>query len=179
MKATLMRAFLILATTALTTITSAAQTAVPELPPASTNIMTWARLSPPAFGCLVEKKFGYRDSSFNCSTKKYHSSGDPCTNPTAYYAGPAFPKNMIQKLNPMVTDIELSWEHGQLQQIIVLLKGNYPEPAVRRAFQLPATSVLPNNVTSVSVESVTPEVTSVSIVGFDHSGGGDVECPKK
>lgn len=149
-----------------------------DLAPASVNVLTWSRMSVSDFGCYMEKTFGYRDKRFNCALKGYKNQGDPCKNTDAYYEGPAFPKALLAKVHPLATDIDLSWEHGELQAIGITLKGEFTERETRQAFKLPASETTPGpeNVMSTDIQGRHTGSTIISIQGFDHMGAGDVEC---
>jgi hypothetical protein len=158
-----------------------------DLAPPSVDVMTWPRMSVGDFGCYMEKTLGYRDKRFNCALKGYKNQGDACTNPRAYYEGPAFPKALVAKVHPLATDVELDWERGELQQVTITLKGAFSEQDARKAFKLPVGSAydmeaahmhatLPENVEDTDVQFPGRELTAVIITGFDHMGAGDVDC---
>ena len=172
-----------------------------DLPPPIVNVSTWPQMSVSAFGCYLEKTFGYRDKRFNCSLKGYKNQGDPCKNTDAYYEGPTFPRNLATKVYPLATDIELSWEHGELQEVRIMLAGTLNEVEVRNAFKLPraaATALspaeretLPENIEDTDIQYPSDPIhrspatrpsdpsrgqTVVVLEGFDHIGAGDVDC---
>lgn len=171
------------------------------LPRPTVDVRAWPRMTSPTFGCYVETTFGYRDKSFNCALKKYRNTGDACKNTTAYYEGPAFPDRLAASVHPLATKVELDWEQGRLQMVTVTLKGTWNEADVRKAFGLPRAegSKLteaelrsePGNLMDTSVqysssaldESLAKRAsnpargtTAVMLYGFDHMGGGDVDC---
>jgi len=79
---------------------------------------------------------------------------------------------------PGVAEIRLSWEHGDLQSVVIVLRGGWSEPDARRRLGLPAAgTALPPNVQSIGVQRCGRDHTCVDLVGFDHMGAGDVECP--
>lgn len=150
-----------------------------SLQPASVNLMQWPRMDSPAFGCYMEKTFGHRDPRFHCGMKDYENKGDPCKNTDAYYEGPAFLSALASKVQAQIKDIDLSWEHGELQMVAVTLAGEYSDQDVRRAFKLPSPAVdkaPADNVMSVDIDHGNRGVTVVSLTGFDHQGAGDVDC---
>lgn len=150
-----------------------------SLQPASVDLMQWPRMDSPSFGCYMEKTFGHRDPRFNCSLKGYENKGDPCKNTDAYYEGPAFPGALASKVQPQVKDIDLSWEHGELQMVAITVTGEYSDQDVQRAFKLPSpvTDKAPaGNVMSVDIDHGNRGVTVISLTGFDHQGAGDVDC---
>ena len=147
------------------------------------NVLAWPRMAPDAFGCYLEKNLGLRDPRFNCALQGYQNQGDPCSNPEAYAEGPAFPAQLASRVHPLATAVDLSWEHGELQQVTLTLRGTLNQAQVRQAFDLPnagsaSTAKLPDNIMAADVESSSPTegLTSVTLLGFDHMGAGDVEC---
>lgn len=171
------------------------------VPKPTVDVRAWPRMTSPTFGCYVETTFGYRDKRFNCALKKYRNTGDACKNTTAYYEGPAFPDRLAASVHPLATKVELDWEQGRLQMVTVTLKGTWNEADVRKAFGLPRAegSKLteaelrsePGNLMDTSVqypssaldESLAKRAsnpargtTAVMLYGFDHMGGGDVDC---
>ena len=160
---------------------AAAQTPVKtsdaRLDAAAVNILPWARMSAPDFGCFMEKTLGYRDAKFNCALKNYKNHGGPCRNTKAYYEGPKFPQRLASRVHPLATYIGLDWEHGNLRQITVNLKGMFSEQEVRDAFKVPKEFTYRDNVMSVDVQNCSTGMTCLNITGFDHIGSGDVDCP--
>lgn len=163
------------------------QTFGADLPPASVDVLAWPRMSSSEFGCYMEKTLGHRDQRFNCALKGYENQGDPCTNTDAYEEGPIFPVSLAARIHPLAKDVQLSWEHGELQQVTIVLKGTLDEVEVRNAFKLPRAEAfklseaeqgaLPGNIMDSSVQGdPSTGLTSVMLTGFDHMGAGDVDC---
>lgn len=148
-----------------------------DLPPATLNILGWPRMSAAAFGCYMEKTLGHRDSQFNCGLKNV-KEGDPCVDTANYYAGPKFPKALANRIHPLASDVDLSFEHGKLQRVAVTLTGKFDEGAVRTAFGL-ADQGLPQSVTTASVQDCSLTSTCLLLIGFDHVGAGDVDCSRR
>ncbi|EMN5128184.1 MULTISPECIES: hypothetical protein [Burkholderia] len=171
------------------------------VPKPTVDVRAWPRMTSPTFGCYVETTFGYRDKRFNCALKKYRNTGDACKNTKAYYEGPAFPDRLAASVHPLATKVELDWEQGRLQMVTVTLKGTWNEADVRKAFGLPRAEgsklteaelrAEPGNLMDTSVQypsspldeslakrSSNPArgTTAVMLYGFDHMGGGDVDC---
>ncbi|MGF6110324.1 hypothetical protein [Pseudomonas frederiksbergensis] len=167
--------------------TCAHQALAADLPPASVDVLAWPRMSSSAFGCYMEKTLGHRDKRFNCALKGYENQGDPCTNAAAYEEGPDFPAHLAARVHPLATQVQMSWEHGELQQVTIVLKGTLDEVAVRNAFKLPRTEAyllseaeqgaLPENIMDARVQGDPSNgLTSLMLTGFDHMGAGDVDC---
>ncbi|VWM01519.1 hypothetical protein [Burkholderia lata] len=171
------------------------------LPKPTVDVRAWPRMTSPKFGCYVETTFGYRDKRFNCALKKYRNTGDACKNTTAYYEGPALPDRLAASVHPLATKVELDWEQGRLQMVTVTLKGTWNEADVRKAFGLPHAEgsklteaelrTEPGNLMDTSVQYPSAPLdqslakrpsnpargtTAVMLYGFDHMGGGDVDC---
>lgn len=108
-----------------------------SLPPPNVDISKWPQMSSKAFGCYLEKTFGYRDKRFHCGMKKYEPEGNVCTNAKGYYEGPEFPRRLAAKVHPLATDVQLDWESGGLQSVSVTLKGRWNEKELRKVFGLP------------------------------------------
>lgn len=147
-----------------------------DLPPAGLDISGWPRMTSPAFGCLLEKTLGHRDAHFNCSLTRA-PAGDPCIDTDAYYAGPTVPPALATRVHPLARNVDVSFEHGAVQAVTVTLTGKFSESDVRRAFGLPASQGLPDNIIGVSVQACSQTSTCLLLTGFDHMGAGDVECP--
>jgi len=172
-----------------------------SLPRPAVDVRAWPRMTSPKFGCYVETTFGYRDKRFNCALKKYRNTGDACKSTKAYYEGPTFPDRLAASVHPLATKVDLDWEQGRLQMVTVTLKGTWNEADVRKAFGLPRAegSKLteaelrsePGNLMDTSVQYPSSPLaeslakrpsnpargtTAVMLYGFDHMGGGDVDC---
>ncbi len=131
------------------------------------DFTTWPRAGAKDFGCFLEKEFGHKDSKFNCSLKKYENKGDPCKNTKAYYQGPKFPAAKASLVNQKIQSIDLEWEHGDLQNISVTLKGRSLAAEAKRSFKLPE---------EADIQDCGLKNTCIVIRGFDHQGAGDVDC---
>ena len=143
------------------------------------DALQWPRMKADAFGCFIERTLGYRDSKFNCELKNYMNHGDPCRNTIEYYEGPSFPRDKLTNVHPTIEGMELFWEHGMLQRIEIVFRQQVSEEMARKMILL-----LPDkknhpmpNVRSFQfyTQPVTGQV-SLSIVGFEHVGSGEVDC---
>lgn len=141
------------------------------------SLITWPRMKADAFGCMLERRFGFRDPKFNCSLHRYVNKGDPCRNTTAYYEGPSIPDAVAHAVSPDVDSIGLSWEGGKLQAVTVTFRRVVPAAEARAALGLPPSAArLPANVQGVDVQRCRRDATCVLVTGFDHQGAGDVDC---
>lgn len=141
------------------------------------EVLTWPRATLPKFGCFLEKQFKFRHPRFNCSTKKYKNKGDVCRNTQAYYEGIQFPETLVSQVHTSIRAIELFWEHGELQRVSVSFKNKMKAEDIQKIFGLPpdGKSVRPN-IQSYSIQDCNKDFNCLSLVGFDHTGAGDVGC---
>jgi hypothetical protein len=131
------------------------------------DVTTWPRAEAKRFGCFLQTEFGYKDKKFNCSLRHYQNNGDPCKNTKAYYEGPQFPPDKAALVNKRFKSLDLSWEHGKLQQIGITLEGKFPEQDLRTAFKLPE---------NASIQDCSLKETCIVLTGFDHLGAGEANC---
>ena len=151
-------------------------TARPPAPPI--GLLSWPRMRAHEFGCLLQTRYGARDPRWGCARPDPGPAGDPCTHTRAYYDGPAFPASAVAAVAAGVEEIRLSWEHRDLQAVSVVLRGALPEAEARRRLDLPQVGApLPANVQGITVQRCGRDRTCVDLVGFDHMGAGEVECP--
>lgn len=148
-------------------------------------LVSWARKSPVEIGCMLESEFSYRNSVFNCDYKKYSNDGDPCVNTKEYYEGLEFPAHLVSKVHPLIKDITLDFEHGDLREIAITFSDSIRKDRVRKLFNLPEESEYPENIMQILYgenvyskdKPVNPEYTRwLTITGFEHMGAGDVDC---
>ncbi len=149
-------------------------------------LAAWMRKSPVEIGCMLESEFSYKDSVFNCGKKSYVNKGDPCKNTTEYYEGIKFPNNLASKVNPLIKEINLDFEHGNLREVTITFRDSILKNKVREIFNLPQSgSSMPENVTNIGFgENVFSKEKPfdanytrwLSITSFDHMGAGDVDC---
>jgi hypothetical protein len=140
-------------------------------------IFSWPRMPADAFGCYLEETFGHRDETFHCSLTAYRNQGDPCHNTTAYYEGPAFPDALAHVIHPDAEQVLLSWEHGELQRVEICFQKAMTEEALIRDLGVPTDEQRPENIMSLSIHA-SPTL-CLQLIGLDHMGAGEVECPKK
>lgn len=139
-----------------------------------TDFLSWPRSNAAMFGCFLEKDFKHKDKKFNCDLKNYKNQGDPHKKFEEYYEGPVFPKGKESKVHPDISDIDLSWEHGDLQGVSLTLTKKMAEAEVRKILKLPMNENYPrSNVMSISIQQCSLKATCVVIQGFDHQGAGD------
>jgi hypothetical protein len=149
----------------------------PDAPPLSKgDVLTWPRAPADRFGCFLEKELGHKDKRFNCDLKRYTNHGDPCRLIEAYHEGPEFPAGKVALVHPLLKTIELSWEHGQLQMVILTFRKKMETKEVWKELGIPDSGPGERpNVEWVSVQQGRTD-TSLVIQGFAHMGSGDVDC---
>jgi len=146
------------------------------IPPVNYNVLSWPRMSIPDFGCFLEKTFGFKDPKFNCSLKNYKPSGDPCSNTDGYYEGFEFPNELVSKIHPLLDNIGLAWEHGDLQSVSFSFKKKISSDALKKAFRIPNEKSYPENIMSIGIQNCSRDGVCLLIQGFDHMGAGEVDC---
>jgi len=125
---------------------------------------------------MLEQSLGHREPKFNCSLKKFKPVDNPCV--SAYYDGVEFPPALVAKVHPLLSNIELTWEHGQLQSVSLDFKKGVDANSLRKTFGLDRTSAYPKNIMSADIQDCSRDSVCLLIQGFDHMGAGDVECDK-
>ncbi len=144
------------------------------------DILSWPRAGLQEFGCFLEREFKHKHPRFNCSLKNYQNEGDPCKNTEAYYEGVEFPASKVNEVDPSISTISLSWEHGDLQSVSIAFKAKANESQIRTKFHLPVKEQNPRqNVMSYSIQDCSLKSNCLFLQGFDHLGEADVECPPK
>jgi hypothetical protein len=151
------------------------QAAEPAKEPSTIVVLSWFKMNRAQFGCYLQKTFGVRDGKWNCNHKAYKSVGDPCKNTKAYYAGPSFPEKLVKKVNPRLRDVELTWEHGDLQAVYLDFVDKVSDTEARKMFGLPKKGA-PDGFVSVDLQDCHKDYTCLIIQNFDHMGAGDVDC---
>jgi hypothetical protein len=154
-----------------------AATDVPAINPP--DVLTWPRMPVNQFGCYLEKTFAVKDKQFNCALQDYVNHGDPCQNTDAYYEGPTFPNNQAHNIHPLVTQVDLSWEHGELQAVSLHFKKQLPRAEIIARFHLPNKFSSPDeyqNIMSLDIQNCSPDGNCLIIQGFEHMGAGEVDC---
>lgn len=140
-------------------------------PKARYDVLSWPRMSVDAFGCLLEKEFGYRDPHFNCSLKDYENNGDPCKSPKVFNEGPVFPESKVGMIHELIDSLQVSYEHGEVQSVWITMKKPLSRNTFIRIFDLPNPLDMNRpNVTEVDIVkcSILPEAMfkCLNITGF-------------
>lgn len=139
------------------------------------DILTWPSARVERFGCFLEQAFGHKDRRFNCALKGYVNHGDPCRKVDAWMEGPEFPADKVALVHPLAREIELKWEHGDLQAVVVRFSKRMSPQEVWKALGVrdPGRSTRPN-VMSADVQQ--SGATILIVEGFDHMGAGEADC---
>jgi hypothetical protein len=141
----------------------------------TTAVLAWFKMNPAEFGCYLQKTFGVRDKKWNCDIKEFKAGGDPCKNTAAYYVGPKFPKKLIKKLSARLSGLQMSWEHGALQNISLDFDSKVAEADARRLFGLPATGA-PAEFSYIEMQDCSKDHSCLIIEKFEHMGAGEADC---
>lgn len=158
--------------------TDPAKTATPASPSflQAHPIMTWLRKSPQWIGCMLEE-VSFRDSVYNCASKEQDKK-----EPNDYYTMTLDPVS-LRKISPLIREMQLEFEHGNLREISITFKDSIQKEKVRELFALPKKNAkMPYNVMEVlygenvyaNNKPTDPNYTRwLNIVGFEHMGAGD------
>jgi hypothetical protein len=140
-------------------------------------LMTWMRKDAGEIGCMLDSTLGYKDPIYHCGYKK-QGKEDPD------YHMP-LDSAIAAKIHPLMSHIELEFEHGVLRALYVTFSDSIQKEKVRTMFNLPARGgKMPDNVMEVLYgEEITsktkPTDTNytrwLQIVGFEHMGAADYE----
>jgi hypothetical protein len=137
------------------------------------------------FTCELTKLFSYVDDKFKCGAKA-REEWDP--EDLSYYAGPAFPQEKIKTVHPLLSGIDIAWEHGEIQAINFKFEKELSVESVQRIFNLPRTkqdwSVHFGDIFDIFYGGFTEEdiasndlkllrIESLTLVAFEHMGSGD------
>ena len=119
---------------ALVWLTLAAAGTAPLQP---TELLQWPRMRADRFGCMLEKRFGIKLETYNCTAPK-PPTGDPCVDTGPYYDGPKLPEQLASSVQGAgaVERLSADWEHGQLRSLTVTLKGKRKVQDVERMFKV-------------------------------------------
>ncbi len=139
------------------------------------DVLAWFRMSPPEYGCWLEKTFGHRDPRWNCDLKGWKWSGDPCVDVDGWLEGPAFPDALARRVHPKARAIRLEWEHGDLRAVTIQLEGAVSEAAARRALRLPPAGA-PEGFSRVDLQQCSKRGPCLTIERFEHMGAGETDC---
>lgn len=144
------------------------------------DLLSWPRMDVDEFGCYLENHLNYKDEKYNCSSKMFEITGDPCQNEKLYYQGPQIPLKVSKRFFPHIQNLRLNWEHGKLQSISITLKNNFSKQNIEDLFSLPSQSQFPRkNVMAIDVTDCSKQNTCLQIIGFEHIGAGEAGCNNK
>lgn len=81
-----------------------------------TDILTWIRMRLADFGCMLETKYGYRDTIYNCRLKNNLAKTDPNNN-KLFYDEIQVPDSLVSRIGNHINKLHLYWVQGVLHQI--------------------------------------------------------------
>lgn len=147
-------------------------------------LTTWLRQSPEAIGCIFEEALAMRDSLYNCDTKERPIAPKDSTEFTElYYKGIEFPEAKVKQVYPLISSIQLSFEHNQLQEIHIEFEKDLTLNQINQLFDLPTERAnFPDNLMAISyrenvfVKGKNPDPNCsrwLTLTGFEHMGPND------
>jgi hypothetical protein len=96
----------------------------------------WLRQPVEKFTCTLAKDYGYEDPKFKCGIKP---AKKPDPRDESWNAGPVFPKNKVKGIHPLLSDLEIEWEHGDIRTLTFTFEKELSVQTVQRMFNLPRT----------------------------------------
>lgn len=142
------------------------------------ELATWPRMKATDFGCMLEKRFGIQDKTYGCAADFDRMDwGDACLGATTNYnVGPALPLSVAKSLPSPISEVDLEWEHGELQDLSVTFDRKVSAREVEAMFGLRIDGPKPENVMSVDLQDCAQGKSCLTLQGFDHMGAADFEC---
>jgi hypothetical protein len=160
------------------------QIAVEKISPQLNALNLWPDQPVEKFACILEKTFTYKDPGFACGVKLMKD--DPSNEDPLYYKGPVFPKAKIPMVHPLIEDIEIGYEHGEIRTVKVVLENKLTVQSIQRIFELPrfnrpepgsASNVWKIEYDDLNEEDIDPVkptlVKEFTLIAFEHIGSGD------
>ncbi|MDH1007358.1 hypothetical protein N5J43_00495 [Pseudomonas nicosulfuronedens] len=143
------------------------------------DLVSWPRMNVADFACLLEQRTGHADAQFSCAaSRKLSNWGDACHNTDLSYAGPQLPEALVRQLDPRIAAVDLDWEYGRLQSVNVTFSGIMTAEEVADIF--PQVSLEDptsrDNLSNASLQDCASDASCLYLEGFEHLGGGDVDC---
>ncbi|HEY5824125.1 MAG TPA: hypothetical protein VIT44_07165 [Cyclobacteriaceae bacterium] len=152
----------------------------------SYRVISWLGAPVDKFTCELQKRFSYEDDGFKCGVKPTEK-WDP--EKPSYYAGPVFPVDKVKMVHPLISNIDIVWEHGEIQTIRFTFENELSVESVQRIFNLPRTKedwttyysyIFDISYGSLRLEDINTNdfkllrVKSLDLVAFEHMGAGDI-----
>ena len=134
-------------------------------------LLSWFEMSPAEFGCMMEQTYGHRNERFNCSLTDYENNGGPCFNDEEYYEGPEFPEELVKQVHPWLKRITLEWEGGRIRLAWFHFDNEPSDEAIIAEFGIDL-----KKYEDYFYPQIEPNHGSLIIVGFMHTGAGDLDC---
>lgn len=143
------------------------------------DLVSWPRMNVADFACLLEQRTGHADAQFSCAASKQLSHwGDACHDTDLSYAGPQLPEALVRQLDPRIAAVDLDWEYGRLQSVNVTFDRIMTAEEVADIFpqvnlEDPTSR---DNLSNASLQDCAEDASCLYLEGFEHLGGGDVDC---
>jgi hypothetical protein len=143
------------------------------------DLISWLRMKPDSFGCMLQRNFNYHDKKFHCGVKGMKGDFD----------GPDLPPSVLHRIHPDIKEIKVHWEHADLKEVWVTFDKKMSVAYLRDYFFLPKAIRSPNYNYAYGnlIEQIWyrgegdnhPEPPSIDstdqfgLSGFEHQGPGD------
>lgn len=143
------------------------------------DLLSWPRMNAQTYGCVLERKTGYTDKHFNCSKQSYKPDwGSPCNPTESSYTGPQLPEYIVSKLHPSITKVQIDWDFGRIQSVIIQFKKKISNQELEVIFpdlkqQAP---FLQSNLMDVSLQQCSKNASCLVLQGFEHIGATEADC---
>ncbi|WP_447746803.1 hypothetical protein [Pseudomonas nicosulfuronedens] len=143
------------------------------------ELVSWPRMGVADFACLLEQRTGHADAQFSCAaSKKLSNWGDACHDTDLSYAGPQLPEALVRQFDPRIAAVDLDWEYGRLQSVNVTFDRIMTAEEVADIFpdvnlEDPTSR---ENLSNASLQDCASDASCLYLEGFEHMGGGDVDC---
>lgn len=174
------KSILIAATMLVCANTVVAATPTAKAPAAKTlqpsELAGWPRMRATDFGCMLEKRFGADAGRFGCAADYDRIVwSDGCAGGENYNVGPELPVRVAKTLPAPVESVSLDWEHGDLRSVTVYFDRKLGNAEIEKTFGVRIDGSNRDNLMSVSVDECATGKTCLSLDGFEHIGGADLE----
>ena len=142
----------------------------------SIPVSDWPNMAIEKFGCYIEREFGVKPKKFNCDIKGYTPQKDVCADEKAYYEGLEFPEERVKVVSNSLKDIQIIFEHGNIQQVSFEFPLDVKKPDAINALKI--SRPLPKNIIKATYEKCSNTSNCLKLVGFEHLSREQANCKK-
>lgn len=146
------------------------------------DLLSWPRMNAQTFGCVLERKTGYKDKDFNCTKQNRKPDwGSPCNPTESSYTGPQIPEYIASTLHPTIAEIQLDWDFGRIQSITIQFKKKISPQELKVIFPdlKQHAPFLQSNLMNVSLQQCSKNTSCLVLQGFEHMGAAETDCTDK